>query len=410
MAADLTSLSQVLKEFYLTPLAEQLNNENMVASLLEVTAENLEGLKAVLPLHYGRSSGISSRFEGGTIATSGKQKYARAEFDLKYHYARVQVSGPSISKTKSDRGSFLQALKSELDFIKNDLQLDQSRQYYGDGSGVIGVIASTSSTVATLTSAEPISKGYLYIGMSCDTGTAAASTNDTTANIITDLDVTVPSVTFTSAVANTANNVIVRAGNVSSSTDVTTNAEIDAGLLRLLGTSVVGGIDPTATARGFWKGVVTDKVAAPDIALDDLMVMSNTLQNAGSKSSDQVVMTTPGLVRRLFQTEDFKDSVRFVNSTTLTGGFEQISFAAGNGPMKINADRLAPWGDVMFVDKSQVKVFSPADWDFLSRDGLTIRWVVDVDAFQAVLFKYANMGTARRNTSGLLKNYTDTGF
>ena len=78
--------------------------------------------------------------------------------------------------------------------------------------------------------------------------------------------------------------------------------------------------------------------------------------------------------------------------------------------MKLNTDRLCPWGDVLFVDKSQVKVFSPADWDFLSRDGLTVRWVVDQDAFQAVLFRYANLGTARRNTSGKLVNYTDTGF
>ena len=61
MAADLTSLSNVLKEFYLTPLADQMNQDVMVTSLLDVTAENLEGLKAVLPLHYGRSSGISSR-------------------------------------------------------------------------------------------------------------------------------------------------------------------------------------------------------------------------------------------------------------------------------------------------------------------------------------------------------------
>jgi hypothetical protein len=321
------------------------------------------------------------------------------------------VSGPSIAKTASDRGSFLQALKSELDYIRKDLQLDQARQFYADGSGVVGTIASTSGAVATLTSAEPISKGFLYIGMSCDTGTAAASTNDTTANVITDLDPTVPSVTFTSNVANTANNVIVRTGNVSISTDTTTNAEIDAGLLRIAdNVKVVGGIDPAATGKSFWKGVATDKVAAPDVALDDLMVMSNTLDNAGVKRSDQVVMTTPGLVRRLFQSEDFKDSVRFVNSVTLEGGFESISFAAGNGSMKLNADRLAPWGTVLFVDKSEVKVFSPADWDFLSRDGLTVRWVADQDAFQAILFRYANIGCARRNTTGKLINYTDTGF
>ena len=78
--------------------------------------------------------------------------------------------------------------------------------------------------------------------------------------------------------------------------------------------------------------------------------------------------------------------------------------------MTINSDRLHPWGKVSFVDKAHIRVFSPADWEFLARDGLTVRWVQDYDAFQAVLFRYANMGTDRRNTSGLLDGYTDDGF
>ena len=99
-----------------------------------------------------------------------------------------------------------------------------------------------------------------------------------------------------------------------------------------------------------------------------------------------------------------------MNSTTLTGGFESLSFAAGNGNMTLNADRLHPWGKVTFLDKQHVRLFSPADWDFLARDGLTVRWVTDTDAFQSILFRYLNMGTDRRNTCGILKNYTDTGF
>jgi hypothetical protein len=409
--ADLTSMTSILKEWYVGPLADQLNQDVMVTSLLNVNSQDIEGLKAVVPLHYGRSGGIGSRGEGGTIPSAGKQSYTRAVYNLKYHYARVQVSGPAISNTRSDRGAFLQALKSELDFIRNDLSLDQARQYYGDGTGVIATIASVNSLVATLNSAEAIYKGFLYIGMSCDVGSTTSTISVTAGNVITDVDPSVPSVTFTSSVAGaSAGFVIARAGNMTNSTDITTNSEIDAGLLRIVGSNPVGGIDPATTGKGFWKGLSVSKTSSPDINLDDLMVQMNTLNNAGAKSSDITVMTTPGLVRRLFQSEDFKDSVRFVNSTTLAGGFESLSFAAGNGPMTMNSDRLSPWGDVLFIDKAQVQVYSPADWDFLSRDGLTIRWVADVDAFQAILFKYANIGAKRRNTSGLLSGYTDTGF
>lgn len=409
--ADLTSLSAVLKEYYSTPLGEQLNQDVMVTALLRVDSENLEGLKAIVPMHYGRSAGIGSRSELGTLPTAGAQKYTRAEFDLKYHYARVQVSGPSIAKTKSERGAFLQSMKSELDYIRNDLQVDQARQFYGPGTGVIAAIASVSGTVVTLASAEAISKGYIYVGGVYSLGAPATPTDILSGVAVTEVDADALTVTFASTAAGaSAADVIIRASNVTDTTDLSTNAEIDAGLGRLIGTSSVGGVDPASLGKGFWQSDIIDQTTDPDISLDMLMIESNRLDNAGVRGKDLVVMTSPGLVRRLFASEDFKDSVRFVNSTTLKGGFEELSFAAGNGPMKINSDRLHPWGQISFVDKRHVRVFSPADWDFLSRDGLTVRWVVDVDAFQAVLFRYVNMGTDRRNTCARIENLTDDGF
>lgn len=406
---DLTGLSDVLKEWYEGPFAEQLQEDLLISQMLRVDSENLEGLKAVIPLHYGRSGGIGSRAELAALPSAGKQKWRRAEYDLKYHYARVQVSGPSIQRTKSERGAFLQALKSELDMIRNDLQLDQARQYYGDGTGVIATVASVSTVTVTLSSAEAIVKGYLHPGIVIDLGAPATPTDILNGVEVLDVDADGPTITVASSAAGaSAADVIVRHGNVSDTTVIESNDEIDSGLMRLLSDDPVGGINPATTGYGFWQSVVTDVSGSPDIVLDDLMIMSNQLANAGGKNL--VVMTSQGLVRRLFSSEDFKDAVRFVNSTTLKGGFEQLSFAAGNGPMTINSDRLHPWGKVSFVDKKHIRVFSPADWEFLARDGLTIRWVQDYDAFQAVLFKYSNMGTDRRNTSGLLDGYTDTGF
>ena len=408
---DLSGLSAVLKEFYLGPLVSQLNDNVMITQLLRVDSENLEGLKAVLPLHYGRSGGIGSRAELATIPSAGRQKYARAEYDLRYHYARVQVSGPAISKTRDDAGAFLQAMKSELDFIKNDVQLDQARQFYGAGNGVIATVSSSTGAVTTLTSAEAISKGYIYPGAVLDGGSTTTPTTQTGMSVI-DVSIANSTVTFDADYSATLSvgTVLVRSGNVTDTTNPDAVDEINAGMNAIVDTSVLGGIDPTATGRSFWQAIKTDQTASPDVAVDDLMYLQNQLINNGAMASDLITITTPGLTRRLFQSADFKDAVRFCDTTTLTGGFEQLSFAAGNGAMKINADRLHPWGQVTMLDKQHVRVFSPADWDFLARDGLTVRWVTDVDAFQSILFRYANMGTDRRNTSGRLINYTDTGF
>jgi len=411
---DLSGLSAVLKEWYIGPVNEQLNTDVMVTSLLNVTSEDLQGNEAVLPLHYGRSGGIGSRGENVALPTAGQQKFTKATYQLKYHYARVQVSGPAISNTRSDRGAFLSEMKDELDRIKNDLALDQARQFYGDGTAVIATVASVSGsgpTVVTLTSAEPISKGFLHVGMVIDMGAPATPHDIYQAQTITDVNVATPSITVAAdGSGSSAADVIIRSGNATDTTTASAVVEMDSGLQKLIGTATLGGVNPSTAGLGFWQSDVVSKSGTPDISLDDLMVEQNKLNNAGAKNSDLTVMTTPGIVRRLFASTDFQDSVRFVNSNTLEGGFEQLSFAAGSGPMKINADRLHPWGQVSFVDKSTVSVYSPADWDFLQRDGLTVRWVQDYDAFQAVLFKYVNMGTKRRNTSARLTGYTDTGF
>lgn len=407
MGATLTTLSSILKEFYLKPVQEQLNQDVLITQILKVDSENLEGLKAVVPLHTARSGGIGARGELVLLPTAGNQAYARAEYDLKYHYARVQVSGPSISKTKSEAGAFLQALKSELDYIKQDVMLDQSRQLYGDGSATVATIGTgVASATQPVTNDEAILRGFLYVGMVVDIGTAASPAARGT-RTITDIDVSVPNIVLDSSVTTTTSDLITRSGN---KINATTIYEMDCGLTKVISTSAntVGGINAAAAGSRYWDNLRDASGGA--ISLDNLQLNWNKVSNAGGKSGEVVAVTTPGIVRRLFATADFKSNVRFVNSQVMKGGFEQITFSAGSGQIEMNADRLAPRSKVHFVHKKHVRVFSPADWDFLSRDGQTIRWVSDYDAFQAVLFRYANLGAERRNTSLVMSGITDTDF
>lgn len=406
--ASLSTLSNIMKEFYLAPIQDQFNQEILVTQMLPTDAENLEGLEAVIPLHSARSGGIGARGENVLLPTAGNQAYKQAKFDLKYHYARIQVSGPAISKTKSDAGAFAQALKEELNRIKDDVMLDFARQLYGDGTAQIATISvGATSATQTLTSAETLSKGFIYVGMVLDCGTAAAPTTSFSAKTVTDVDVANVQITLNTSVTTTTNHLIFRSGNA---VDATTIYEMDAGLSKLLSTSAntVGTIDASTTGNRIWDNLRDTTGGA--VTLSSLMVNSNKVNNAGGRADQVAVITTPGIMRRLFETDDFKSQVRFVNSQTLRGGFESISFTAGAGTYNVAADRLAPWGKLFFLHKPHFRLFSPGDWDFLSRDGLTIRWVTDYDAFQAVLYRYANLGTDRRNTSLVMSGLTDTGF
>lgn len=406
----LSDLSNILKKYYLGPVQEQLNNEILLTQLFPMDAENLEGDKAVIALHSSRSSGIGARGDGISLPDADKQRYKQLEYDLKYHYARVSVTGPSIAKTKSTAGAFLQALKSELDYIKNDVALDFARQLYGNGDAVVATIG-TGATSATqaITSAEPIDKGFLYVGMKIDIGTTSDHiTNSNNAVVIQSLVSNGASsqIILTASTTTTTSDSVFRAGNGADGSS--THYEMDAGLQKILATSAnsVGNLNAATAGNEVWDNLRTNQAGA--ISLAGLMQTWNRVAQAGGKPSEFVTITTPGITRRLFATSDFTSNVRFVDTQTLKGGFESISFNTGPGSITLVTDRLAPWGKVFFAHKKHFRLFSPADWDFLNRDGLTIRWVPDYDAFQAVLYRYANMGTDRRNSSSVMYAVTDT--
>jgi hypothetical protein len=104
---------------------------------------------------------------------------------------------------------------------------------------------------------------------------------------------------------------------------------------------------------------------------------------------------------------DFKSLIQFVNTKEFKGGFSEVSFAANGQPIKLYPDRHAPWGQVLVLDKKHVRLFSPMDWSFLDKDGLSVRWVSDTDAYQVALFRYASLGVDRRNTSNVISGLTD---
>lgn len=417
MGATLTTISNVLKNFYLGPVRDQLNSKVLALQLLQVDTENLEGLQAVLPLHTSRSAGVGARAELGTLPSAGNQVFAQATYDLKYHYGRVQVSGQAIAKSASDAGSFLRAMRAELDMIKDDLAIDFARQVYGDGTGQVAQCgASGPSTTVTLASAEPIKKGFLYIGMLVDVGTAASPSSLASASAISAVNSATPSITIGTSVTVTSANFVFRAGNVTNGPVVN---EMDAGLQKILATSAnsVGGINAATAGNEYWDNLRDTTGGAITLlgATSPLLVNVNRAVSAGA--DDLIAVTTPGIVRRLFASADFSGggssgNVRFVNTKQYNGGYSTITFDTGGGPITLASDRHAPWGKVFLIDRNHIKLFSPADWDFMQRDGLTIHSMgvgaSAVDAYEATLFRYANMGTDRRNSSVVVSGVTDT--
>jgi hypothetical protein len=410
--ALITTVSDALKYRYLSPLQSQVHNEILVTQILDLDSKNidLDGLKGVIGMHTGRSTGIGARLEDEDLPAAGSQKYGKLEYDLAYLYGRARFSGQAIQKTKTDAGAFIRVVTEELDRLRDDLALDTARQFYGDGTGSIATVngAVVADTDVVLDSAEPLIKGFLYPGMIVDIGTLASPRASADSVVIEDVDPDTLTVTFTAALSVSDNDVISREDNLAASS---VSKEINAGLQALLSTSAsttVGGKAASTSGNSYWDNQRDATGGA--IGLSALMQNWNKIHARGAKSNEVVTLTTPGLARRLFESADFASKVQFVNTEEMKGGFESISFNAGSGRLNLVTDRLAPFGRVNMIHKKHIKVFSPGDWDFLQRDGLTIRWVDNRDAFQAVLFRYVNLGTNRRNRSLVMSGLTDTGF
>ena len=439
--ANLTSLSTILKEYYLGPVAEQLNNEVLLLSRLESRSEDLVGKRAYVPLHSGRSTGVGARAESAELPSAGSQGYDKAVYDLKYLYGRVEVTGPSMAKTKNEAGAFLQALKSELDGVRNDLTKDLARQVYGDGTGTLAVGSAGSTTTLTVPT-QVIRKGQIYPGMKVDIFDVSASTSAATYTgiLVSSVVLSTGVVTFTTtlAAALASGDILVRAG-VTVATPAEGNSysksdEID-GLQRIVSDAAgaFGGIDATAAGKSFWDnqrvalGSVTDQrqdaqdpigitaatatgsLGYQNLTFSQVQQGLNLARIAGGMPTS--IITSLGIQREFYSL--FQTQVQYIDPKTLDygQGFKTLSY---NG-MPVIADIDAPYGKMYILDESTLKVFSDQDWHFLDADGMTIRQVSNYDKFEAVMARYMNLGATRRNNQVVITGITvdgatDAGF
>jgi len=413
---------------------------------IEARSEDLVGKAAFVPLHTGRSSGIGAVAESAALPAAGNQSYARAEYDLKYLYGRIQVTGPSMAKTKSDAGSFLQVLKGELDGVRADLTKDLARQIYGTGDGVIatGTPDATTATTHTITLAdwEPLKKGQLYVGqiVNCfvqSTGVATAGTiTDFTISAVSIVAAATSTITITStSVAMTAVLVtITRSGSVTAAqslnrfNNTTRSNEVD-GLRRVVNSFTPAAAAQTngtiasatlATANGmsgslgkidaysstYWDNQRTFG-ATPGTA-EALTIMRvqqaiNLARQQGAMPS--AIITSLGVQREFYRLLQANQQFVAPGGTDYASGFSTLTY---NG-MPVIADLDAPYAKMYILDESTIKVFSDQDWHFLDADGQTLRQVAGYDAYEAIMVRYMNMGATNRNRNVVINDINVNG-
>jgi hypothetical protein len=398
---NLSAASAALKDVYLPVVRDQLNRSNWLLSQIERNTEDFEGNRAVLSLHVGRNPGIGFRADGADLPTAGKQARTTSYVSMRYSYGRIEVTGPTIKTMKSNKGSFVRAVESEMKGVVNDLKRDWSRALFGTSNGVIATTDDTAASTTVVLQAGTSDAAWrtLREGAVIDIGTVASPTSVASARTVSAVDQDAGTFVVSGAAVSTTDGThfIFRSG--SGGTGIET-----VGLQEIVSQADDNfqGVD-TGVYPVWAAGSVVDANGAT--LTDTLLEESLDEIDVVSGEQPDIIVTTHGVLRNY--AASLKDNKRFSNTVTLKGGFKAVSIDTPAGSINVMRDRDVPNGYAFILNTSHLKLFVLSDWEWMDDDGAVLSRVSNKDAYEATFYKYANLATDQRNTHGVITELAD---
>lgn len=138
-SVQISDLEAILKEFYLGPIIEALNNQLEMVELFKKITVDWSGKKVIIPVHVSRNTGTGYRKEGTTIPAAGKQGHVDLTVTAKYLYGRFSLTGPAIASAKTTANSFATYVQTEMDGLVTDVKI-RANQAMWTGGGCVGFI------------------------------------------------------------------------------------------------------------------------------------------------------------------------------------------------------------------------------------------------------------------------------
>ena len=134
-------LAHILKEFYLAPVREQLNQEVMALQLFQKATVDWNGRLAYIPIHIGRNTSVEYLAEGGQFADAdgavGSQSYEHLVVRAHFLYGHFEITGPAVAAAKSGgKGAFISWMESEMTRLVDDVKNSADQNLISGGSCV----------------------------------------------------------------------------------------------------------------------------------------------------------------------------------------------------------------------------------------------------------------------------------
>jgi hypothetical protein len=410
---DLSAASNVLKNFYLGPIREQLNNSSILLARLDrdESTQDAYGKNFTVPLHTGRNGAAGiGRAEAGTLPTAGAQGYQTITIPNKYLYSTIKVTGPVIKATRSKAGAFISAVESEIKGATRDMKRAMNRQLHSDGSDALAFWTGADDTSGTNVDDD---RGNAFIHAQSGKTYDLIDQSDYATKLGDSIVVTVGAKGATSYA-------ITWTGTVSGSADRDFLVEEDSLGYQMMGIQgVINNADTVIPAGGgtrtglhglaaatypYWNAQVFANSGSNRALTLALMQspLSEIAVNSDYSESDVKFLLSNVYVRDKYVALLVQEK-RFVNTMKLDGGFSGVEF---NG-IPLVTDPQCRRNRIYYVNPETMKIFRTSDFDWMDEDGAVLVRTSGQDAYEATLFHYGDLGCLCRNANGLLDDITD---
>ena len=370
---------------------------------------------------------VTGRPAGATFSASGyfppdtTATEVQANVGIVRAYTTRQVDGLAFVGTQSKDAAFTTIASKTMEEIKDASMLLMQQALHNKADGVVALIGTvTSTTVIIVSSPYGIaSSGQGSLLLSVGDYIAVLDTSSSDAVLgraaITGITNSGDNATLTIGTAITgmaATDKIVKA----TSSDTSFNGAMN-GLISITnrGNGYASLHNISNATYSIWDATrMTAGTDTPDATqptesdIWDLIqkIAGRSGKDANVKPKDFLLMTTPGLAKKLM--ESMVAQRRFTSGefgTTIKGGYKAIEICG----IPCVTDYYVPAGTIYLLHIPSLSWVDAKDWGFVEFEGAgPWRWLSGRDAFETTYGWYGNLACLARNAHGSITGYTDT--
>jgi hypothetical protein len=287
--------------------------------------------------------------------------------------------------------AFASAMTEEMNGLKTDIAKDTNRILWGDGTGKIAVLAAEGVATNTIdvTSGMDLVEIGMVIDIADSSDTITATVNRTITAITNNGDGTGTITIDGATVTTSADDYIVRTGNLSLEPQGLESLVVESSTLFNLAT----------TTEPKWGSVVDSTGGA--LSESAMIAMCDRLRQNGGRPS--VIFTDLPTRRAYFNL--LTTQRRFTGTKTFEGGFSGLAFSYDDD-IPVMTDVDATQATMYFLREDDFKIYRESAWKWEDTDGSVWKWVTNFDAFEALMKQYWEFAIERRNTQGKMTGIT----